>query len=66
MSRDHVESTAVKTGILHNKLPVLKLFTSPKHIMMTTFIILLQKRITGRNKLLQNLLFLHPLTTRLK
>lgn len=28
--RSHVESVAVKTSTLDNKLPVLKLFTSPK------------------------------------
>lgn len=66
MEKNHAESTADETSILYNNWPVLKLFTSPKHIMMVTFISLLQKRITGRNKLLQTFSFLQPLILLLK
>jgi hypothetical protein len=50
MSRDYVESTAAKTGIPHDKLPVLKLFTSPKHIMITFIIIIITKENNHRQK----------------
>lgn len=66
MEKGHAESIAVKTSTLDNKLPVLNYSHHQKHIMMVTFISLLQKRITGRNKHLQTFLFLHPLTTLLK
>lgn len=66
MDKNHAESTADETSMLYNNLPLLKLFTSPKTYHDGHFYYMLQKIITGRNKLLQTFSFFQPLTLLLK